>query len=87
MMIEQTPFLRPPVQHIGLAREKLYESSPNDVHWGFRTYDALHLACAEQASVNIFLTTGDRVLRIAASHAEELHVRVVNPLTWLVEVR
>jgi predicted nucleic acid-binding protein len=54
---------------------------------GFRTYDALHLACAEQATVDIFLTTDDRVLRIAASHAEELHVRVANPLTWLLEVR
>src|SRR5262247_2045629 len=49
---------------------------------GFRTYDALHLACAEQATIDIFLTTDDRVLRIAASHAEELHVRVANPLTW-----
>jgi predicted nucleic acid-binding protein len=54
---------------------------------GFRTYDALHLACAEQATVSIFLTTDDRVLRIAASHAEELRVRVANPLTWLVEVK
>ena len=54
---------------------------------GFRTYDALHLACTEQATVNIFLTTDDRVLRIAASHAAELHVRVANPLTWFMEVR
>jgi predicted nucleic acid-binding protein len=54
---------------------------------GFRTYDALHIACAEQATVNILLTTDDRVLRIAASHAAELHVRVANPLTWLMEVR
>ncbi len=54
---------------------------------GFRTYDALHMACAEQATVNIFLTTDDRGLRIAASHAAELHVCVANPLTWLMEVR
>jgi hypothetical protein len=54
---------------------------------GFRTYDALHLACAEQATVNIFLTTDDCVLRIAASYAAELHVRVENPLAWLMEVR
>jgi hypothetical protein len=27
------------------------------------------------------------VLRIAASHAEELHVRMANLLTWLMEVR
>ena len=53
---------------------------------GFRTYDALHLACAEQATVDIFLTTDDRVLRLATHHAEQLQVRVANPLDWLLEV-
>lgn len=53
---------------------------------GFRTYDALHLACAEQATVDVFLTTDDRVLRIATRHAAYLQVRVANPLAWLLEV-
>jgi predicted nucleic acid-binding protein len=53
---------------------------------GFRTYDALHLACAEQATVDIFLTTDDRVLRIATRHTTQLQVRVANPLAWLLEV-
>lgn len=53
---------------------------------GFHPYDALHLACAEQAAVDVFLTTDDRVLRVAASRAALLQVRVVNPLVWLVEV-
>jgi predicted nucleic acid-binding protein len=53
---------------------------------GFRTYDALHLACAEQAMVDIFLTTDDRVLRIATRHTVQLQVRVANPLNWLLEV-
>ena len=53
---------------------------------GFRTYDALHLACAEQATVDIFLTTDDRVLRIATRHPTQLQVRVANPLVWLLEV-
>jgi predicted nucleic acid-binding protein len=53
---------------------------------GLRTYDALHLACAEQAAVDIFLTTDDRVLRIATRQAEQLQVRVANPLDWLLEV-
>ena len=53
---------------------------------GFRTYDALHLACAEQATVDIFLTTDDRVLRIATRHTAQLRVRVANPLAWLLEV-
>jgi hypothetical protein len=53
---------------------------------GFRTYDALHLACAEQATVDVFLTTDDRVLRIATRHTAQLQVRVANPLDWLLEV-
>ncbi len=52
----------------------------------FRTYDALHLACAEQATVDVFLTTDDRVLRIATRHTAQLKVRVANPLDWLLEV-
>jgi predicted nucleic acid-binding protein len=53
---------------------------------GFRTYDALHLSCAEEAMVNVFLTTDDRVLRLATRHTEQLRVRVANPLVWLLEV-
>src|SRR5262245_57138565 len=53
---------------------------------GFRTYDAFHLACAEQTTVDIFLTTDDRVLRIATRHTAQLKVRVANPLDWLLEV-
>jgi len=52
---------------------------------GFRTYDALHLACAEHAAVDIFLTTDDQVLRLATRHAAQLHVRVANPVAWLLE--
>lgn len=54
--------------------------------FGFRTYDALHLACAEQARADIFLTTDDRVIRSATRHAAQLNIRVVNPLAWLLEV-
>src|SRR5438093_1794690 len=53
---------------------------------GFRTYDALHLACAEQATVDVFLTTDERVLRLATRHTAHLQVRVANPLAWLLEV-
>jgi predicted nucleic acid-binding protein len=53
---------------------------------GFRTYDALHLACTEQAAVDVFLTTDDGVLRIATRHTAHLKVRVANPLDWLLEV-
>ena len=53
---------------------------------GFHDADALHLACAEGASVDIFLTTDDHLLRTAARVSADLRVQVVNPLRWIEEV-
>ena len=53
---------------------------------GFKQWDALHLACAEQGQADIFLTTDDKLLRLAQRVADQLQVRVDNPLTWLEEV-
>jgi hypothetical protein len=53
---------------------------------GFAGLDALHLACAESGSADVFLTTDDRLLHRAAAYASDLHVRAANPLTWLEEV-
>lgn len=50
---------------------------------GFRGLDAAHLACAENAKVEVFLTTDDRLLRRAVRLADRLGVRVDNPLDWL----
>ena len=33
---------------------------------GFDTYDAIHLASAEQAKVDVFLTTDDQLLKVAS---------------------
>jgi predicted nucleic acid-binding protein len=54
--------------------------------WGIAAYDALHLACAESGGADILLTTDDRLMRRSAVQASDLHVRVMNPLTWLREV-
>jgi predicted nucleic acid-binding protein len=53
---------------------------------GLKTYDALHVACAEQAQVEVMLTTDDRLVRAAARNADTLKVPVKNPLSWLQEV-
>jgi len=39
---------------------------------GWQTYDALHLACAEQAHVDVFLTTDDKVVKVAERNGSEL---------------
>jgi hypothetical protein len=54
--------------------------------WGIRAFDALHLVCAELGQVDVFLTTDDQLLHRCAVHAEQLGIRVENPLTWLREV-
>jgi len=53
---------------------------------GFGAYDALHLACAERADVDVFLTTDDRLLRLSRECSGMIKVKVDNPLSWLTEV-
>ena len=53
---------------------------------GFGTFDALHLASAEQGQADVFLTTDDDLLRRAGRYRNELHVRVQNPVSWYREV-
>ena len=50
---------------------------------GFKRRDALHLACAESAGVDIFLTTDDRLLRRAKRYQMQIHTQVENPDIWL----
>jgi len=52
---------------------------------GFKTYDALHLACAESANVSIFLTTDDRLAKRAKQKRRILRVEVFNPIEWSQE--
>jgi predicted nucleic acid-binding protein len=53
---------------------------------GFQVFDALHLACAESAKADVFLSTDDRLLKLAKRVSKRLKVRVMNPLTWVEEM-
>jgi predicted nucleic acid-binding protein len=53
---------------------------------GFKLYDALHLAFAEAALANIFLTTDDRLLRKAKQYSESVKIEVNNPVVWLMTI-
>ena len=52
----------------------------------FGELDALHLACSESGSADVFLTTDDKLLRKTKRDASQLHVHVENPYTWLQEI-
>jgi predicted nucleic acid-binding protein len=53
---------------------------------GFQSFDALHLACAEQGQADVFLTTDDKLLNRANRLGEQIKVQVKNPLQWIQEV-
>lgn len=53
---------------------------------GFDVYDALHLAFAEHSNADVFLTTDDKLLRLARKCSSQIKVMVDNPLVWLREV-
>lgn len=46
---------------------------------GFAPLDALHLAFAEQSQATWFLTTDDRLLKLARTHRQQLRVQVLKP--------
>jgi predicted nucleic acid-binding protein len=49
---------------------------------GYGAYDALHLACAEAAQVDVLLTTDDAFIRRASRRDGNPLVAVSNPLSW-----
>jgi len=53
--------------------------------FGFKPYDALHIACAEYGKAEVFLTTDDALLKKAHKY-NKLKVKVENPVVWLMEV-
>jgi predicted nucleic acid-binding protein len=52
---------------------------------GYGAYDALHLACAEAARVDVLLTTDDAFIRRASRRDGKPFVAVMNPLFWSKE--
>lgn len=53
---------------------------------GFDEFDAVHLASAENAKVDIFLTTDDNLQKVSNRNKNLLPFVVINPVKWLEEV-
>lgn len=46
------------------------------VNLGMRNFDALHVASAEMAAADAFVTTDDRLLKLATRHRDAIRTRV-----------
>jgi predicted nucleic acid-binding protein len=62
------------------------ERSQQLEEFGFGLFDSFHLACAEAAGADIFLSTDDRLLKTARRYASQLKVAISNPVVWLIQV-
>ena len=56
------------------------------VAMGFKSFDAVHLASAELAGADAFLTVDLQFLRLAARIGDELHVSVTDPVHFIEEI-
>ena len=75
--------------HYGVAEKIKYNAVIKQRAVEFRSFnvklmDSLHLAVAEYASVDVFLTTDERLVKAAAR--TDIKVRVENPLKFYMEV-
>jgi predicted nucleic acid-binding protein len=66
--------------------ESVESRSAEIVKLGFKTFDALHVACAEAGNADILLTADDKMCRLGARQTNSLRVRIENPMRWLMEV-
>ena len=66
--------------------EKILKQAEKLEASGLESYDAIHLACAEEAKVDVFLTTDDNIQKTANRKKEVFSFMVSNPVRWLEEV-
>jgi predicted nucleic acid-binding protein len=71
---------------IPVGQETYIRAGELQHHLGIKAYDALHIACAEQGGAEVFLSTDDRLVKVAKRNSEAINIRVENPLSWLQEM-
>jgi len=83
---ERTFLLAKQSQGIVVLTDEILARAEELVSCGFDSYDALHIASAEQAKVDVFLTTDDQLQKMAIRQNTEMSLQVINPVQWLEEV-
>lgn len=73
-------------QQVVETTEKILSRAEQLEEAGFDSYDAIHLSSAEFGKVDVFLTTDDQILKVAARKKSLFSCTVENPVKWLEEV-
>jgi len=69
-----------------LSAENLTRRTADLMTFGFKSFDAFHLASAELSGADVFLTVDLPLLKLAARLIEKLHIRVADPVRVLEEL-
>jgi predicted nucleic acid-binding protein len=83
---ERTLFLAKQCHQVVEVNEKVLNRAEELQSIGFDSYDAIHLASAEIAKVDIFLTSDDDLQKLANRNKKQFSFTVINPVQWLEEV-
>lgn len=83
---ERVKALLPEKRNIHKLTETTFPRASALMKFGFKPADALHVAAAEQACADIFLSCDDQLCKLGKRHRNQLNVRVVNPLEWIKEI-
>ena len=82
--LKQIKDLLKKVDHRIILNQEIDQRSQVLEKLGFGLYDSFHIASAEYAMVDVFLTTDDRLLKKALKYQNLLKVKVDNPVIWLM---
>jgi predicted nucleic acid-binding protein len=66
--------------------DEIHDRAKKIQEFGIKTYDSLHIACAENGHADVFLTTDDRLIKAVKRNSNEIKIQVENPLLWLYKV-
>jgi predicted nucleic acid-binding protein len=67
-----------------ILNQKIFDRAGTLESYGIKSYDAYHVALAEAANADVFLTTDDKLIKLAEK--AQVNVKVINPVTWVMEV-
>jgi predicted nucleic acid-binding protein len=71
---------------VQISDELLQARTAELIQMGFKNFDAMHIASAQLANADVFVTCDDRLLaRANAYDAPSLPLRVLNPLAFVAE--
>lgn len=73
-------------EYVPVGRKTQFRAGELKHQLGIRTYDALHIACAEIGGADVFLSTDDKLVKAPKRNSQATNIRVENPLNWLQEV-